>query len=71
MRHYAWSHYSLSVLLNLSCNKPLFPLSTNVLTVPFHSSITLSDCILFNDTTVGTNDSIKTQSKKFPSRLGL
>ena len=45
------SHYSLSVLLYLSCNKTHFLLSTSVLAIPFHSSKTLSDCIPFRDTT--------------------
>ena len=45
-------HYSLSVLLYLSCNKTLFLLSTSVLTVPFRLSTTLSDCITFKETTL-------------------
>ena len=61
-------HYSLSVLLYLSCNKTLF-LSTNVLTAPFHSNTALSDCILFKDTTVATNDSIQTHSQKDPNTV--
>ena len=60
--------YSLTVLLYLSAIKP-FLYSTNVLTVPFHSSKTLSDYIPFKDTTVAANESIQTHSKKDPNAV--
>ena len=57
----------LSVLLYLSCNKTLCFYYANVLTVPFHSSTTLCDCIPFNDTTVSNYRQSAFSRKKYSS----
>ena len=41
----------------------------NVLTIPFHSSTTLGDCISFKDTSVAANDSIQTRNKKYSNTV--
>ena len=57
----------LSYCNSLAIN-PFF-YSLNPLTVPVHSSTTLSDCVPFKDTAVARNNSIQTHSKKDPNTV--